>query len=522
MTKLEGARSGAAGWRRHWPLLAVLLLLVPLYGLWTWTDELGEIGSDATDYLVMARHFSPYAGDTTVNAQTAALSRFPPMYPLLLAWAGGARNLHLAHAVTSVCFLGALLVIYAWLLREGILAAPAALLVLLIASLRGSWIAGLLVHSEYPYLLFSMLGLALLARYERDRDNRQLLLGAALAVAAAALTRTVGIALYVPMALVVLRARRWSALGVFALALLPFLVWHALHRADHGYTDALLGVYGQQGFAALKLQLGRQVPALAAALNDTFASRYLPHLATVALLAACLGAAAWRLVRLKPDGIYLATYSAIVLLWPYPEVMARLAWVVLPVLLVQAVLSAQELGSALRTWPPQTALMSAFWLAFMGQALPAMTLAADRYRSPELSGYAEARGLEAWYAEDLAAAVHGVNSQITVVRALQRLPELVPPGECVVAVRPVIVTYYTDRKSVFPPLNSVPDPDFGQQLRGNGCRYIFMYSAADGHFPVPLHPLQRLPGPARILEIRKQPDLPPGTSGMTTVLARLE
>jgi hypothetical protein len=508
------------GWRRHSALLAVLFLLVPVYGIWTWTDQLGELGSDATDYLVMARHLSPYAPETPANAQTAALSRFPPLYPLLLAWGGGAQDLHLAHAVTSACFLAALLLLYAWLIQEGVLPAAAALLLLLIASLRASWIAGLLLHSEYSYLLFSVLALVLMARQEQRREARHLLQGAALAVAAAALTRTVGAALYVPLAVVALRTRRWSALGSLALALLPYLIWHALHRAEHGYAGALSAVYGHDPFASLQAQLARQVPALAAAFGDTFGSRLLPRAATDLLAWACLGAATWRLIRLKPDAVYLAAYFAILLIWPYPEVAQRLVWVVLPVMLVQLLLVAAELPGTFGA--PQQLVMPALWLAVISQALPAIASATERYRWPYDSGYAEARGLEAWYDDDPGAAMHGVNSQMTVVRALERARQRVPAGQCVVAVRPVIVTYFTGGKSVFPPLNSVPDPDFDRQLRRTGCRYIFMYSAADGHFPVPLHPLQRLSGSTRLLDIRRQPDPPPGTSGMTTVLAELD
>jgi hypothetical protein len=315
---------------------------------------------------------------------------------------------------------------------------------------------------------------------------------------------------------------RWNALGSLLLSLLPFLIWHGLHRADRGYTDALLAVYGNQGLAALKMQLSRQIPALSTALDEVFSSAYLPHAVSSLLVLACLAAAGWRLIHLKADGIYLAAYFAVVLLWPYPEVTSRLVWSVLPVMLVQVVLVARKLDTVLRVQQWLPAMLCTIWLATLGQALPAITLAAGRYMAPYKSGYAEARGLEAWYTEDLAAAVHGVNSQMTVAQALQRLPGWVPPDQCVFAVRPVIVTYFTGRRSMFPPLNSTPEPDFSRELHRHGCRYAFMYSAADGHFPVPLHPLQRLPSSTRLLEIQARPDPFPGTSGMTTVLARLE
>src|SRR5262249_23182663 len=70
---------------RHRWLLIIMAGLVPLYLIWAANDSIGAIADDGPGYLMMARHFSPYVADSRVNALWAATSRFPPLYPLLLA-----------------------------------------------------------------------------------------------------------------------------------------------------------------------------------------------------------------------------------------------------------------------------------------------------------------------------------------------------------------------------------------------------------------------------------------------------
>ena len=513
-----------SGLREHRWLLAVLLLCAPFYAVWTWTAVVGDIGNDAVDYLLMAAHYSPYAASDPVTAQAAAFSRFPPLYPLILAWTGSAvADLHRAHAITTAFLFFALVAFYA-LLRESRVPRPfAALLALSVAALPGSWMNGLNLLSEYPYLCFSLLTLCFVTRY-RHRSRLEDLYAAALCVSLAALTRTVGAALFAPLLFAACAAPRRAAALAIAIAAAPLLLWHGLHRADHGYGSAILGYYASDSVSYLHAQLAQELPALRRGFAENLGGFRPLRPAADALGLLSLAATVWRLRRGCADAAYLAAYLGMLLVWPYPNVAARLLWEVTPVLLVQPVLLLLQPGAgAVAPDPLHGRLPPLIALLLLLSALPAIRSAAEIFDDAGSSGLPGARGYEGWYDPDPRHAVHRVFSQLVIADALRQIPELVPEGECVIAPRTDLVSYYGHRRAEFPPLQSVPDPLFMQALRASGCRYLFMYNAVDDHFPVPLHPLQRLGGQLRVLRYFDFKDPPGGDPAgrVTCVIAQL-
>jgi hypothetical protein len=505
-------------------MLAVLAVAAPLYFVWTWTDGLGDIGGDATDYLLMAARFSASAGETDAARLSAAFSRFPPLYPLILAWCGAAGpDLHRAHAMTTAFLLLALASLYAWFLRQRLAPPPAALLVLAVAALPATWLLGLSLNSEFPYLLWSLLALLFLARHESDRRNADLY-AAALFVAIAALTRTVGVALFLPLLLAALRAARRPGALAMILAAAPVLAWHLLHRSREGYGAALLTFYGSDPLQMLRTRLPGQLQSVRDGFAQCLSSPALPWPLADALGLLCAAGAAWRAARLRPDAVYLAAYLAVLLVWPYANVAQRLVWAVFPLLLAQPLLALAQ-----RRGPAQPLRMQAWAGAAIGAvvlllAQPAMMQAVTRYRAAADSSMPGARGYEGWYAAEPAHAVHRVFSQMVIAQALRQIPDLVPAADCVIAARTDLVNYFGLRQSVPPPVNSVPDPEFIQRVRASGCRYVFMYNAADDRFPVPLHPFRRLTGHLRILRYTDVPDPPAGEAGerVVCILAQLD
>ena len=504
--------------RRHIWLIVALAPIALLYFRWTWNGETGSLLNDGICYLVMAQHYAPgHAADPVVAA--AAFSRFPPLYPLLLAWSGAAFDLYLAHALTTSFLLLGLISFYAWMRNTGLSSAQAALLTLSFAALPGSWLAGLLIQSEYLYLLWSLLALALLAAYHREH-REEWLLAAAIAVAAATLTRTVGITLLPPLLLAALRASRRTALLSMAAALLPVLLWHALHatRGD-GYGDFLAYSYGPHPWAFLQQQLHDVPLFLRKGVSQNLLQDWQTHAFTDALGTLYLVAAAWRAVKLKPDGIYIAGYSAVLLLWPYPGEAQRLLWVLLPVLLVQPVLAIAEW----RRQPPDEflarLLTAACAASILAVALPEIADAADHYRSAPDSGLPGARGFESWYTAAPTEAVLHVGTELSLIEALRSVSDAVPQGDCAISVRPDWINYYARRRSDSPPRNTGPDPYFDARLRATGCRYLFASIFADSNFPVPMHPLQRIGNQFEVVQYMPMPGAAP--SRPLSVLAKL-
>lgn len=476
--------------RRHSLILIVLIFAGLLYSVWSRSDVIGLPFGDGPAYLMMAQHYSPYNEHDPVYAQAATYSRFPPLYPMLLAALDAAGDLRRAHAVTVACLLLALLAYHAWLRREGFGAGPSALLVLVFAALPGSWLLGLSIQSEYLYLFFSLLALTFMGSYQLEA-RREILYAAALAVAAAALTRTVGITLLAPLVVVLWRAPRRIGLLCLIIALAPLLAWHLAHRPLVSYVDALGPVYGR-GWHGLYLQLAKELPALHKGFADNFLRT--PAAWPLAELLGLLGlvGATWRAFRLKVDGIYAGAHLTTLLIWPYPEEAQRFLWVLVPLLLAQPllVIAKWPQQSAHRVWPKLLTTASAGMALLM--SLPTLAMATDRYRSAAYSDLQDARAYVTWYDVDPATSQQTTSAQAIIVNAMRSIAEHVPDSDCVISTRPDLINYYGHRRSVATPLNSVPDPAFGAILRRSGCRFIFVASTKDSTFPAVFHPLQRL------------------------------
>lgn len=501
--------------RRHTLILAVLALAAGLYFIWTGNDSLGQLGGDGASYLMMAQHYAPYGGHDRIYAEAASASQFPPLYPLLLAWSGAAGHLVLAHAVTTACLLLGLLAGYLWLLAQEVPAAQAALLLLGFAAIPGSWIAGLMIQSEYLYLLLSLLALYLMAQY-RQTARAEILYAAALAAAAAALSRSAGLTLLPPLLLVAWRAPRRSAGLALAFALLPLLGWHFAHHPRHGYATALLQTYGAGGWQFLRSELLTELAALHRGLAENFQHRApLPALSDgLGLL--CLAAALYRASGLAPDAVYILVYLALLLVWPSPADAQRFLWPLLPVLLAQPLLLAAARSRPAARQGAAVVLAA----AMLSMALPDIALAAGRYRDAAYSGLAQdPRGLVVWYWPDPRQARESVESQLAIVEVLERIPRLVPEADCVIATRPELVNYYGHRRSLMPPLNSTPDAAFAASVAESGCHYALGVASGDDRYP-PLHPLQRLGPASRLIDMRQLRG-PEGGLSLAAGLARI-
>jgi hypothetical protein len=377
-------------------------------------------------------------------------------------------------------------------------------------------------QSEFLYLLLSVLALLLLAQHERNR-RADTLYTAALVIAAASLTRTIGFTLLAPLAVNLLRHRRREGLMAMGIAVAPILAWHLLHKAKIGYDLSLAVIYQQNPAAALLSRMPQLLSAYWIALKTNLVSQaaWKPIGDLVALC--CALPAAWRLIRLRSEALYLGAYGSILLVWPFPEEAERLLWPLLPILLAQPLLLISEWrreGNLRFRLVQSIGLIQT--LAVLGLALPAFALGSERYRSADTWHLPEARHLEGWYNPDLAYALDRVNGQLGTLEALQAIIPLVPESDCVAAARPAFVTYVAQRRGAFPPLNSVPDPRFMQELKATGCHYVFMYNATGSQFPMPFHPLHRLPKPIDMLVDHRRAAEPPGTGVMIGMLARID
>jgi len=65
----------------------IITAVAVLYCIWGDSDRVGWVTGDAASYLTMAKAYAQ-PGVDEIAAKAAAQSRFPPLYPLLLARSG--------------------------------------------------------------------------------------------------------------------------------------------------------------------------------------------------------------------------------------------------------------------------------------------------------------------------------------------------------------------------------------------------------------------------------------------------
>ena len=522
LTGQAGIQAAAAGiFKRHFLSIALLALAACCYFAWTWNAQIGQLGTDGPAYLMMADHYAHGSAADPVYADVATYSRFPPLYPLLLAWCHASDDFRLIHLATTACLILALLAFYAWLLVEGLAPAQGALLTLLFAALPGTWLAGLIVQSEYLYLMWSLLAVALLAAYERHRAAN-VLYGAAMVIALATLTRAIGIALYAPLLLALLRAPRREALLALAASVLPVLIWSVLHRSKVSYTDALGLIYSGDHWGILRSQLASELPALRNGFGGNFLlqSPLRPIADILGLI--CLAGTLWRTIKLKPDALYTTVNLLILLVWPYPEEAQRFLWVLLPLLIVQPLLA----FSGWRSEPPSARvprlLTGMLSVPILAMTIPAFALASDRYRAAAYTDLPEARTFASWYGEDVDHAWDVVSIQTAIINSMHRITEDVPVNDCVISTRPDLINYFGRRRSYFPPLNSTQDPYFDRQLRAPGCHFVFGMSSADWRYPVTMFPLAKLGKNLDVVYYNSIPSASADRFKLTSMLVRLD
>lgn len=229
----ETDRRRATGWQRRAALLGYAAAAASAFWLVAAGTPHGiGLSHDSDAYLGAARSLLDGEG---VRFQGQPLTHYPPLYPGALAAAGalagdpvaGARWLHAVLFAATIAAVLACVHVASGSLLAGLLAAG------LVLVCRSTLRAQLMAWSEPLFLLLSLVGLAAVALHlQRPRSATRN--AAALALAAALLTRYAGVGVLAPAAAAVLlfgagslRRRARDAVLLVALASLPLVLWIA-------------------------------------------------------------------------------------------------------------------------------------------------------------------------------------------------------------------------------------------------------------------------------------------------------
>lgn len=415
--------------------------------------------------------------------------RFPPGYPLYLSLFGagasseGMRLANLAQMVSVIVLLVLILVLAIRATRSR----WAGLLVLgytLAHPMMTPWSLELFAE---PLFASALITACLVAD---GRGIRNAWFWAALLVGCACLVRVMGLAALPALALWVwLQQRSLSrAMLVTLVALTPTLAWAALKAAvasgsgDHylaQFRDAS-AAFSEDAGSFLLLQAGSFLRALApAGIPDV-----LRVLVGGALLAAVLRAA-WAERRHPAFATLIALPMLLLLLvWPFPEHLDRLAGPLVPLLLVLVLrhwMPAPDPGApapgAPRRW--LSPVLATLVLASMAGALGMLWGRAARVDDPVLKPYLRNASVLRAVRPEAVAAVH--HASLLLVAQLDRV---VPRGDCVSTRFPAFAAL---RATVPLAVTALPF-----EWDSNPCRFVLginlvsKHDGFDAYYPLPM------------------------------------
>jgi hypothetical protein len=500
-------RSASHRWTEIVSLLAIAATAIVIYG-WIVAGGVGIItSSDSADYLFFADF---YRGQfyTDVRPQDLAFywaTRFPPLFPLVLAaFGGGTHDLQYTQGIACGITLGMFAILWWWVRRETGSAFAAATILLLVVLSPGLFMLNLNPMSES--LAMGMTWLAFLfAQRAPERPERFLLV--ALLGGLSALARSINIALVlaIPIWLLLQRAtpRRWLACTATALA--PFLLWLVYRRMlprAAAYTDGidLAFVVNELGGwpDLLWVHPWRLVTAFAKNF-DTRPDAWSIALASILLIAAAVGW--WRRARARRlDAAFLLVYVGVILVWPYPREAMRFLTFVMPLMLFHAWVGIDWAIARSRSSRPAPQLASA-GLAMLVLLASAGTIAhffhlATHIVDPELRG--EQREQTYFFASDRTTAEAAARGLATLRIAAREATRLVPEGECVYAVMP----YLLERHAALPVMTYPHglDPTIPIEHQLSKCRFLFVMGVPGAwDFQVPFYPMEHVHGTTHVV-----------------------
>ena len=461
----------------------------------TWQAGLASIYDDSVSYLVMAQGLDPWSAAGAAVAAAFPRESYPPVFPLAVALVGGAHDWRIAHLLVAASF-GASVFLAGWHARAVTGSSAMGLATALtLAVLPEGWLNLKGILSEFPYLALSLATLVWHRRVRED-SRRGPWIGLGALLAAAVLTRTVGIALIAGVAAAeVLRGPRGrdrvrlARLGwVLAMPLACAALWYAVRptaSGDDTYVRIGSGILASVRAHGAAWLLDSALANAASlmyswlhALEIFWSSPWQPR----ALLGSAVGVlalagVAGRALRGEADALYAVFYVGILLLWPFPGHMYRLGLPIVPVMLAAAWWVLAELaraGAASRR--PRYAAAASF--APLVLCLPAVLF----YVAARTSGPDARAGAGAYRRSDIAEfyriasgplAASIADRQIGIFLDMERIRATTPASARILWKLPDYVALLAGREGVgLPP--ATDEAGFARELRQRRVDYIYV------------------------------------------------
>ncbi len=484
--------------RAHVALGALAAAAGLLAAIFTWQSGIASLFDDSVSYLVMAQAYSPFTAASAAVSEAFPREKYPPLFPLLIALGGGAYDWRIAHLwvalafAASVFFLGVHAAKASGSARVGFAAA------LVFAWMPGVWLNLKGILSEFPFMAITFATLVYYGRLCARPPTRASYIGLGALLAAALLTRTIGIALVVAIAVAetwrFLRERERDRLVLLAWALaIPVVaaaLWYLLR--PKGGADAYLTF--STGMAQNTAERGLDWAFGIASLNlsavgDAWLTAFLIFWGEPArpgyLIAALVGTSGvmgtlWRAARGEADALYVLASVAILLAWPFPGQMYRLALPVMPLVVFHALWLWQRVIArfagerAAHAWGALAAIVPLL------ACVPAAAFyIAERARDPGdvvALGYRKGDIAEFYRIPDRKSAEANALQQIEILEDMEQIRRTTPEAARVMWYAPAYIALLAGRRGVA--LERRTDvSDMAAQMRAARPDYIYLAAA---------------------------------------------
>jgi hypothetical protein len=445
--------------------VAIFAIAAPLTLAFAWEAVISSVGDDSVSYLTLARRMSPFASDPFTAPWAQLHGHFPPVFPMLLAYTGGAEDFLMAHLAVAAYALVALVLLYRYAaLRLGSSRAGA-LLALLFLLTPSAWISMRGILSETLYLALSLAALLFHAQCVEKGARRVDLATFGLLLAACYLTRVAGITLILAyaaqLAFQAFGRRRIPAPASFIPFVPPIvlaILWIALRPQGDvdNYRKTLHGMLGHWlTDPGLLLSLswnsvvGGWIASFAGASSVGLAAR----IGFGALGLAGIAGALLATRRNRLDGWYVLLSLAMITVWVFREDNTRrLLYPLLPLLLIHA---AEALAAACAMLKRRNAIrlgLAVGWVSVAALVLPATLLVLQKAldHAPLIPGYAydPAAMTEDYTTVNIAGARAAARQHAAILAGFESLEGATPPGSRVMWMRPEYVGLLSNREGV--------------------------------------------------------------------------
>ena len=449
--------------RRHLGLAVLLAIAAPLIFAFCHHRVVASLGDDSVSYLVLARFLSPFASDPLTAPWAGYSSHFPPLFPLLLAFTGGAQDFLVAHLAVAACAVVALAMVYAYGALRFESAAAALLLAISFLLLPTAWISVNGILSEPLYLALSLGALVYHERRVEKNGSGPSYVLFGLLLASAYLTRVAGIALlaaYTAHGVAGAISRRKLPSPKEFLPILIALalqgLWIGLRPPlqSNGYEVDLRTILdhwvadpGHVASISWNSLWGGWISSFTAHSDAPPAMRIVFGLAGILGIAGAVCGAR----RNRLDSWYVLASLAMLFLWVFNEDnQRRLLYPIVPLLLVHA---AEALVGGVARFPARVRLaMLGTMLLVPLLSVPASLLVLERSsdRAPLVPGFEySAATMTEFYTTSSPAQANALAFQHAAVLAgLQSLEKATPAGSRVMWMRPEYVALLGRREGV--------------------------------------------------------------------------